>query len=144
MTPPDRLCALKVRIPRHQQFNLHFRPTRHHLQQINQVPINHPQFIPKPQPHIRRNLLVPTPPRMQLPSDLAPNNLTQPPLIRSMDILIRLLGLKRTIFPLLPHLLEPFFNPLKLSTRQDPSVLIRARKGDGAGYVLGVEDAVVG
>lgn len=52
------------------------------------------QLLQQPQPHIRRNLIVPAPTSMQFPSNVVANNLAQSPLVRSVDIFIILFDLE--------------------------------------------------
>lgn len=53
----------------------------------------------QPYPHVRRNLIIPTSPRMQFPTDIFPDNLGKPAFVGGVDVFVVGLDLELTCQP---------------------------------------------
>ena len=97
--PADGLRPLEVSVPRDEEINLPLGAISTGSHQLTKMTQDPGSLLTQPQPGIRRHLVIAAASRMELPRR-TPNQLRQPPLIGSMDILISSTDLEPAFFPL--------------------------------------------
>ena len=143
VAPSDGLCALQVGVARHDMLDIALSTRGDHLEEVHQVALKHIQLIPEPQTHVGRDLIVPATASVQLASNVLADDLPQPPLVGSVDVLVDAgLDLEGVVLPFLEDLLETTLDLRELMLGQELVVLVGAGVGDAAADVLRVEDAV--
>jgi hypothetical protein len=93
-------------------------------------------LLDQPKPHVRRDLVVPAPSRVELSSNISTDNLTQPPLVGSVDVLVVLLDGEAAVAPFLLDLVETATDLGELVGGEDG----RGGFGEGEGVGLGTGD----
>ena len=119
MRERDGLCALKVRVARHESLDLVGRALDEGSREIEDRSIELHQRVDHKKPEVQGDLIVPAPARMQLPGDLA-HQIPE----AMLDDRVHILEVARPGEALLIHLfedpLEPFDYSLYLGCREDP------------------------
>ena len=141
MRERDGLCALKVRVARHESLDLVGRALDEGSREIEDRSIELHQRVDHKKPEVQGDLIVPAPARMQLPGDLA-HQIPE----AMLDDRVHILEVARPGEALLIHLfedpLEPFDYSLYLGCREDPLSAEHSRVRETAANVV-TEDAMV-
>jgi len=80
---------------------------------------------------------------VQLTTDILSNDLTQPPLVGCMNVLVVFADNKAVGCPFLFNLRQTFLDGGELILGQDAIVEVCTRKSDTTGYILSIEEAIV-
>lgn len=153
-------------ISRHQIVDVQSSTIRENGEQLNEELFSFTQLVPKPHPQISSNLIISASTtiklpisfcfycflcedrgmkylRMELACNVLPNNLAQPTLIGSVNILIyTMLNNEFIVLPFLKDLVQSLFNGSELLLCENASPNVGAGKGDRALDVLGIKGLV--
>lgn len=136
MTPADGLRLLQMRITRHDITDLRLGTRNRHADEIAQEAVQLAQLVTEPQPHVRRDLLVPRAARVQLPAHFLADDLGETALVGGVDVLVVLVGLEGVGGPFVGNLLEAALDFGELFSAQNACLCVGAREGDRPGDVL--------
>eukprot|EP00967_Tisochrysis_lutea_P132126 scaffold230398_cov35-Tisochrysis_lutea.AAC.1 len=128
-------------ISRHEHVNLVLRAFCRHVDQRLELGGHRGAELAKVEPQVRHDLVVPGAAGVHL-SASGSDELCEPALVGSVNVLIALLHLEHSLRPLLPHELKASHNGLGLSLGQHATPLEGAGVGDRAVEVDGPHDAV--
>src|SRR3989442_7851137 len=136
-----RLCALEVRIARHQRVDLLACTLDQSAREIEDRGIELIERVDGEEPEVQGDLIVPAPARMQLPGDLA-HQIPE----AMLDDRVHILEVARPGEALLIHLfddtVEPFDDSLCFGRRENPLPAEHPRVREAAANVV-TEDAMV-
>merc|ERR1719329_220168 len=143
VAPAHGLRGLQVREPGHDHVDFALGAVARHGDELAQVPAEDDELRPEPHPGVRRDLVVAGPTGLELARDDT-DDLTQPPFVSGVDVLVTVAHLKRVGGPLLANLPEALDEGVALVFGDDARLGERARVAHAAADVLLRHAAVEG